>query len=203
MLAAAARALSRVCRSRTARAAATASTRACCSSPTVAWMDDVTAPSSHVRHNLEGLGDDLPAGLPALVRHRRSVGADPRRRGHAALLPQPDGRRAGAVVARRGVRRGGHGADGVRDRALHGRARRPLPQASLLPLTPQTGAAGSDGWDAIQVMSAASGDSVVHAFASGAAADSTAIRLRGLDPEATYLVPSRAAPWSARQPASS
>ena len=152
-----------------------------------AWMDDVTAPSSHVRHNIEGLGAIFPPSyllsfltddptepilgawdLPAYLRSRMPgvLGVSLQ----SGELGDADRETLVAEVGHYKV---------LRNTTL---------DASLLLLTPQQGAPDTDGWEAMQLLSPSSGHSVVYIFANPGSAESTVVRLRGLDPEGTYLV---------------
>ena len=65
----------------------------------------------------------VSAGLPAVIRDRPRHRAAARLAGPVALLPQPHGRRARALLPRRWIHRGRERQHGPRDRHLQGRAR--------------------------------------------------------------------------------
>jgi len=159
-----------------------------------AWMDDVTAPSSHVRHNLQGLGAVYPPSyllsfltddptepvvgawdLPAYLRSRMPgiLGLSLR----PETMGEWDFQSMIGEVAR---------YKGLRDASIG---------APLMLLTSQADLPGTDGWDGMQVQVSGTGDWVVYIFARPGAADSSVIRLRALDPEAIYRVS-----WSHGEP---
>jgi alpha-galactosidase len=65
-----------------------------------------------------------------------------------------------------------------------------LQNGSVTLLTPQVPRSGSLEWDALQVTSATTGETIVFAFATPEAPNRTTVRPQGLDPEATYRVES-------------
>ena len=137
-----------------------------------AWMDDVTSPSSHVRHNLDGLGAIFPpAYLLSFVKD------DPSEPIHgAADMPFYFRSRMSGVLglSLRGEEFGDADRQSMTEEiALYKSLRDRLADGSLLALTPQNGAAGYEGWDVVEVLSASTGDAFVYAFATGAAADWT------------------------------
>jgi len=152
-----------------------------------AWMDDATAPSSHVRHNLEGLGTIFPPSY--LLSFLTDDPSEPVN--DAWDLPASLRSRMPGVL---GLSiRGDSLGDGDRETLMSEVARcKTLRDAGidapLLLLTPQQGTPDTDGWDAMQLPSPTSGNSVVYIFADPSGSESTVIRLRALDPEATYLV---------------
>ena len=113
-----------------------------------AWMDDRTAPSVHVRHNLEGLSAGVSAGLPAVVRHRSRHRAAARRAGSVALLPQPDGRRARPVLPQRSFDRAPR-APAWRARSRSTRRVRPTISARRRSRCCTAGGARGRGWAAV------------------------------------------------------
>ena len=152
-----------------------------------AWMDDVTSPSAHVRHNLQGLGAIFPpAYLLSFVKD------DPAELVHnASDMPFYFRSRMPGILglSLRGEEFGDDDTEAMaREIALYKSVRDRLTDATLLALTPQAGTAGNDGWDALEVLSASRGDAVVFAFATGTATDRITLRLQGLDPEAIYRV---------------
>jgi hypothetical protein len=150
-------------------------------------MDDDTSPSSHVRHNLEGLGAVYPPAYllsfvkddPAELLH----GADDMSLYFRSRMPGVLG------FSLRGEEFGEEDTGAmITEIARYKAVRDSLLDASLLALTPQSGSPAGDGWDAVEVLSVSSDYAVVYAFATAAAPHRTTIRLQGLDPEARYVV---------------
>ena len=63
-----------------------------------------------------------------------------------------------------------------------------VPNAAMVALTDQVGESSSDSWDAIQLVSATTGTSVLLAFAGAGAADSTVLRMKAFDPATRYEI---------------
>ncbi len=151
------------------------------------WMDDVTTPSAHVRHNLEGLGTVFPSGY--LLSFVMNDDAEP-------LHDAPDlnlyftSRMPGALgICLVGAEYSAHEIEDMsRLIGLYKRIRESAPDSILINLGSQAPPAGSTGWDALQLFSSGNGDSVIAAFAGGTAPDSTAIKPRALQPEARYTI---------------
>lgn len=155
----------------------------------VAWMDDRSAPSLFVRHNLEGLGTVFPpahlfsfimgsASEPLLRADDLAMLARSRMPGVLGLsvkasdLTESEFELLGREIA-------------------HYKRFRPILQnGSVTLLTPQVPRGGSREWDALQVTSASTGEIIVFAFATPEAPSRTTVRPQGLDPAASYRVES-------------
>jgi alpha-galactosidase len=155
----------------------------------LAWMDDRSAPSLFVRHNLEGLGTVFPpAHLLAFIMGNASeplLRADDLSMLARSRMPGVLGL---SVKTRELVK------DELellaREIAHYKRLRPILQEGSVTLLTPQVPRSASVDWDALQVTSATTGDAIVFAFAAPEAPDRTTVRPQGLDPAATYRVES-------------
>jgi hypothetical protein len=149
-------------------------------------MDDVTAPSSHVRHNLEGLGTIFPpAYLPSFVTNGefesfregsdRTLEFRSRMTGMLGLtwrsseFEDDDLEEVAAEVATAKAIRGA------------------VPAAASFMLTDQARADGSGEVDAVQLYSPAAKTSAVFVYA-GDGLDWFRVRLQGLEPETLYLI---------------
>jgi alpha-galactosidase len=151
-----------------------------------AWMDDVTAPSAHVRHNLEGLGSIYPPSyLLSFVMNDavesihsgidRSLEFKSRMLGILGLTwrgfefdDEELEEMAGEIVASKSIRSA-------------------VPDAALFLLTEQARADGSSNLDAVQLSSPGARTSAVFVYANDGM-DWFTIRLKGLDPETRYLI---------------
>lgn len=152
-----------------------------------AWMDDVTAPSAHVRYNLEGLGAIYPPSYLLSF-----VMGDPT---EPMAVPEDmpflfRSRMPGVLgMSIRGADFGDNNqAAMAAEIALYKILRDHQADASLLKLTPDPGTVGSDGWDGVEILSVSTGNAVVYAFAGGSAADETILHLQGLEATAFYNV---------------
>lgn len=152
-----------------------------------AWMDDQTAPAVHVRHNLGGLGSVFPP--PYLLSFLVDDGTD--RMFESADLPLLVRSRMPGVLGL-SVRASDMNGDFRRTVAseieTYKVLREVLRHGSTQLITAQAVPWSESGWDAIQATSAADGTIVVFAFQSNPDVDDARIRLRGLDPDAEYLV---------------
>jgi alpha-galactosidase len=155
----------------------------------VAWMDDRSAPSLFVRHNLQGLGTVFPpahlfafimgnASEPLLRADDLALLARSRMPGVLGLSVKARDLTSDELALLR------------REIAHYKRLRPILQDGSVTLLTPQVPRNGSADWDALQVTSAATGDAIVFAFATPSAPDRTTVRPQGLDAAATYRVES-------------
>lgn len=158
-----------------------------------AWMDDVSAPSAHVRHNLEGLGAVFP---PAYL--LSFVMDDPAERIHGAddLPMYFRSRMAGALgLSLVPAQFSDEEREVMREQiALYKDARAAAPDMTFVLLTDQANAAGGGGWDAAQWYSPGTGAAVVFAFAGPAAESRVTVwpRLRA-DARYSVVVPRRGA----------
>lgn len=154
-----------------------------------AWMDDRTAPSVTVRHNVEGLTAAFPPAY--LLSFVTDHATEP-------LHEAPDlplyvrSRMAGALGLC-------YRADTLNDADLAAIAaevstykqfRSTLSVAAGALLTPQAQQADTPAWDVLQAAAPDSTAMVVYAFQSDPGAATISIRPAGLDPSATYAVSS-------------
>jgi alpha-galactosidase len=151
-----------------------------------AWMDDVTAPSSHVRHNLEGLGSIFPpAYLLSFVTNGefeslldgsdRTLEFRSRMPGMVGLTwrsSEFDDEALDEIAAEIAVAKAIRGA---------------VPAAASFMLTDQARSDGGGDFDAMQLFSPSAKTSAVFVYASDGL-DWFTVRLKGLEPETRYLV---------------
>jgi alpha-galactosidase len=153
----------------------------------VAWMDDVSGPSAHVRHNLGGLGTVFP---PAYL--LSFVMDDPAEPIHDAadMSLYFRSRMPGVLgLSIRGAEFGDADREAMqREIDLYKSMRSTAGNTVLLPLTEQAQASGAGGWDAVQWYSPDTGDVVVLAFAGTNADPSVTLRPLGLVAGARYVV---------------
>jgi alpha-galactosidase len=153
----------------------------------VAWMDDVSGPSAHVRHNLAGLGAVLP---PAYL--LSFVMDDPAEPIHDAadMAMYYRSRMLGVLgVSIRGAEFGDADREAMqREIELYKSIRSPAGPTVMLPLTDQAQASGAGGWDAVQWYVPDTGDIVVLAFAGASADPTVTLRPLGLTASARYVV---------------
>ena len=155
----------------------------------VAWMDDRTAPSIHVRHNLEGLGTALPPSylFSFLIDHEGESLAS------GEDVPMYIRSRMAGVLGLtfRTPELPPDVAKAIADHInLYRSLRRTIQEGSVVLLTPQASIDNPPPWDAVQVIDAAGGQSVVFAFRTDPGATRTILLLHGLRPDATYDVQS-------------
>jgi alpha-galactosidase len=154
-----------------------------------AWMDDRTAPSSHVRHNLEGLATFFPPAY--LLAFALDSGNEPlsfgddvplylrsRAAGAFGLTYRTETLSDGAVQALR---------DAIR---LYKDVRGVLAGADAILLSPAADSADSSRWDAVEELDSTTGDAVIFAFRGESAPDRATLRPRGLMVDALYEVSS-------------
>lgn len=153
------------------------------------WMDDRSAPSTRVRHHLEGLSVAFP---PAYL-HSFVMDHDSERLMETAdvswmfrsRMPGALGlswRGEGMVEAPREL--------AVREIAIYKLTREITRDAFAMVLTEQVPHTGGPAWDVVQHVSASSGASVVFAFEGAGAPERDRVRLRKLDPALEYDVES-------------
>ncbi len=152
-----------------------------------AWMDDRSAPSVHVRHNLEGLSAVFPSAylLSFMMDHADESVFDP-----ADLSMYVRSRMPGMLGL---CLRTGDLEDAVRDHlvreiAIYKGVRDVLRNGTLALLTPQTWSGVEGGWDAVQATSAELPQSVLFVYQQNDGVDDAIIRPRGLLADRTYLV---------------
>jgi alpha-galactosidase len=153
----------------------------------VAWMDDRTAPSVHVRHNLQGLSAVFPpAYLLSFVTNHDD---EPVHRG-ADLPLYVRSRMAGALglsfTSR--VLSDDEAATIAREVSLYKSLRSTLAGASASLLTQQASASGGPAWDALQGTDGATDHVVLYAFQSDPGVDHVSLRPTGLDADTSYEV---------------
>lgn len=153
----------------------------------VSWLDDRSAPATRVRHHLEGLGTALPpAALLSFVLDSEMEPLDPE-----PSLPLAARSRMLGVLGMSW--RSDDLGDGEREMirreiAVYKQIRDVLQDASPRLLTEQVGLAGGAGWDAVEFVSAASGDAVLFAFSTDDAPDRLRVCLRDLRPDVVYEI---------------
>ncbi|MGE3190189.1 MAG: glycoside hydrolase family 36 protein, partial [Vicinamibacterales bacterium] len=162
-----------------------------------AWMDDRTAPSRHVRHNLEGLTGLFPAGhlLSYVMPHEDEPMA-----GASDMAMLVRSRMPGTVGLAVDVGSLGEGDRAELEQQLYlARAVRALrgTDASSVTLTPQAGA--GPGWEVIEQVSPVSGTAVIFAFAGGDDGQVHVV-LEGLDPDTLYELRSADRGWLGTYP---
>jgi alpha-galactosidase len=155
----------------------------------VGWMDDRTAPSVHVRHNLEGLAAAFPPAylFSFVTDHYEEPLHD------AADLPLYFRSRMGGALGlcfrtgefdRQETEQIAHEIDVYKD------VRATLSVAAGALLTPQAQPSNGPDWDVLQA-AAPDGDAVVvYAYQSDEGADTFTIHPADLQPDATYSVSS-------------
>ncbi len=153
----------------------------------VGWMDDTTAPSAHVRHNLQGLGAVFPPAylLSFVIDHA----AEPIH--HATDMSLYFRSRMGGVLGLtlRGEEFGQEDVEQmVREVSLAKDIRALVPDAAMVTLTDQAAESSSNTWDAVQLVSGTTGTSVLLAFAGAGASDSTVLRMKAFDPDTRYEI---------------
>ncbi len=152
------------------------------------WMDDRTAPSTHVRHNIEGLSRALP--LAYLLSYTMGHESEP-------LHNAEDARR---LVRSRmpGVLGFSYRSDELSESdlaalagevALYKRLRETLADAHAVLATPQVPQSNAQNPDVLQAVSPSTGRSIVFAYAN-ATPGPFRVRLGGLSSETTYQVES-------------
>jgi alpha-galactosidase len=153
-----------------------------------AWMDDRSAPSSHVRHNLEGLSAVFPPAY--LLSFVMSDATEPMQNG--SDLPLYFRSRMGGVLGMTFLGNEFTPDDReqmAREIGLYKFLRfRTLRDGSAVLLTEQASVSGNDRWDVFQVTSADGRDVVIFAFRRSLAPDLVVIRPQGLDADTTYEV---------------
>ena len=152
----------------------------------VAWMDDRTAPSVHVRHNIDGLSLVFPpAYLLSFVTN---------------LLPEPlrDSPDLSLYVRSRGLGVLGlcyqstslsdDDVDAIASEiALYKSLRPTLAVGTAALLSQQASARDGPAWDVLQV-TAEAGSAIVYAFDNDDGADDIVVSPLGLEPDAVYRV---------------
>jgi alpha-galactosidase len=155
----------------------------------VGWMDDRTAPSVHVRHNLEGLSVVFPPayllsfvtdheteplhGSPDLSLYFRS-----RMDGALGLCFKSDGFSEGEEA---GI---------AREIAIYKTMRQTLSVAAAALLSGQAAAENGPAWDVLQESAAENDQLLISAFQSDEGVQKVTVKPTGLQPLTTYQVTS-------------
>jgi alpha-galactosidase len=157
-----------------------------------AWMDDQSAPSGRVRHNLEGLLNLFPA--PYLLSF--TMGGDGEPMDPTVDLPMMFRSRMGGMLgissplsqmdeATRAI--------SANQIALYKRIRPILQTGSAMLLTPQYMSFPDQpysGWDVMEQLSGTTGDAVLMGFGTDDGPPSALVKLKGLNPDRLYWVES-------------
>lgn len=153
----------------------------------VAWMDDASGPSAHVRHNLGGLGAVFPSSYLLSF-----VMDDPGEPIHDAadMSLYFRSRMPGVLgLSIRGAEFGDSDREAMqREIDLYKAIRSATGNSVMLPLTDQAQASGAGGWDAVQRYSPDTGDFIFLVFAGSSADPSITLRPIGLVASARYVV---------------
>jgi alpha-galactosidase len=153
----------------------------------VAWMDDESAPSPHVRHNLEGLNAVFPSEylLSFVIDHPSEL-----IHGDVDMAYTFRSRMPGVLgMSLIGAEFDENDHRQMRDEiALSKRIRSSVPQPIPLLLTAQAAAAGGPAWDAIALVSGDSRNAVLLTFAGEGADGWATLRLQALQPDGRYVI---------------
>jgi alpha-galactosidase len=152
----------------------------------IGWMDDVTAPSSHVRHNFEGLGTIFP---PAYLLSFVTNGEFETVRTGSDRTLEFRSRMPGMLgLTWRSFEFDDEMLDAVASEIATAKTiRGAVPAAASFMLTDQARADGSGQFDAVQLFSPAAKTSAVFVYA-GDGLDWFTVTLKGLDAEASYVI---------------
>jgi alpha-galactosidase len=153
----------------------------------VAWMDDRTAPSAHVRHNIEGLSAVFPPAY--LLSFVTDHDGEP-------LHDAPDlslyfrSRMVGALglCFRTADFREGESASIAHEIAIYKTMRETLSSASGALLTEQAQAADGPAWDVLQEAGPGNHQLLLSAFQTDQSVHTINIKPTGLDESTLYLV---------------
>jgi alpha-galactosidase len=155
----------------------------------VAWMDDRTAPSVNVRHNIEGLSAVFPPAylLSFVTEHENEPLHDA-----PDLLLYVRSRMAGALglCFRSDAFSATELADLARETATYKATRGALSIASASLLTNQVAPEDGQPWDVLQSTTAERDRALITAFQSDRAVAKITVKPVALDPAATYQVQS-------------
>jgi alpha-galactosidase len=157
----------------------------------VGWMDDRTAPSSHVRHNLEGLSVVFPPAYLLSFVTDHSGGGEP-------LHDAPDlslyfrSRMGGALglCFRTDSFEEGDERAIAREIAIYKEMRETIGVAAAALLTPQAETVAPPSWDALQERGSDGDRMVISAFQSDEGMPRFTLTPSGLDADVTYQVES-------------
>ena len=153
----------------------------------VAWMDDRTAPSIHVRHNLEGLSAVFPPAY--LLSFVTENGAEPLHDALDASLYFRS-RMAGVLglCFRSAEYTEGDAASMSHEIAVYKAVRDTLNGGSATLLTLQAEPENGPAWDVEQVTDAGTGQALICAYQTDDGTDSINVKPVGLDSSTTYQV---------------
>jgi alpha-galactosidase len=153
-----------------------------------AWMDDRTAPSTHVRHNLEGLSQAFP---PAYLLSFLINTSDEPISSSMDLPEMIRSRMLGILGLTYGVGDvTGMAVDVLATEVnLYKLLRGTIADASAFLLSDQA-PVGADGWDVLQQVSADQRTAIIFAFKNDSSEGSLVVRPRNLLPDAMYEVTS-------------
>jgi hypothetical protein len=149
----------------------------------VAWMDDRTAPSVHVRHNVEGLSTVFPPAylLSFLIGHE----GEPIQ--NSPDLPLYVRSRMGALgLCFKGAELSPSDTASLAAEIAIYKATRTSTAAHSMLLTAQAKATGGPTWDVMQETAAGGKQVVIFAFQSDAAASKINVKPSGLGAQTTY-----------------
>lgn len=151
------------------------------------WMDDESAPSPHVRHNLEGLMAVFPAEylLSFVMDHPSELIHGAADMGHTFRSRMPGVLGMSLIGAEFDENDRRQMQDEV---ALSKLLRSMVPQPQALLLTGQADAAGRPGWDAVELLSSETGRAVLFTYATFGAEDWATVTPQGLVPERRYAI---------------
>lgn len=151
----------------------------------VAWMDDQTAPATHVRHNLEGLSTVLPpAYLFSFVTDTEQEPVDPFP-GLSFFFRSRMPGTLGLTWKASDVAPGEH--EWIRREVdVYKQIRAITHDADARLLSPQVSIDGGEDWDVIQQVSATTGEVLIFAFAGPDTPRRTTIHPRNLTRGTTY-----------------
>jgi len=153
----------------------------------VAWMDDRSAPSAHVRHNLQGLSAVFPpAYLLSFVTESEDEPLH-----DAPDLPLYVRSRMPGVLGLSFVATGftdGEVADLAHEIDIYKSSRDTLSDAAGALLTPQAADSSGPAWDVLQETDVAGDQILLHAVQSDAGVGTVNVKPNGLDPSTTYEV---------------
>ncbi|HEV3059966.1 MAG TPA: glycoside hydrolase family 36 protein [Vicinamibacterales bacterium] len=154
-----------------------------------AWMDDRTAPSAHVRHNLEGLGTVFPPAylLSFVTEHDGESLHNP-----LDLSLYMRSRMAGVLglCFKSAEYSEGESAGMSHEVAIYKGIRDAMSSAAATLLTPQARQSNGPAWDVAQTATVGNGEEVVWAYQSDDGVDRVNVKPVGLDPKSTYQVES-------------
>ena len=153
------------------------------------WMDDRTAPSAHVRHNIQGLSAVFPPAY--LLSFFTDDGGEPLRSGPDLALYFRS-RMGGALCLSFWIYQFSDRdiAEMVREISIYKEMRTTLSVAAAALLSPQVGQAEPPEWDVIQASSPGSDALLVYAYQNASGAEKVNVRPTGLKPDSTYAVSS-------------